>query len=569
MEKNKQQANEAVTQRVYYWEYDDGSVAALQFDDDCKKATALHGFPNLYNMHSFFSSSSNSKDRAIEFIKRKLHVGIGKDKKRLFRNANADEESMREGFEELKKMITSHTLHGNNAQVMNLLSLAMAGYVSRLLISNQEDRPLYFYRAPIIHVVGHKKDPCAGFEYLERIIESLSVDTSWDNKQIMTNPSVIPTNRPVDKITDCSYLSMTRDEQDTHCETQYRDTMVLIHPHFFPKAQWREFISRNVWASIFVFDESPVRDSDMIQNVDMNEIDLPEWNWNVEKVNALMNGYVDWLSYIQYSREYKKRWRFWTMAGEQVLYYSELIGAAQGKRKLQGSAREYRLLQIEALVAFLDFCFLTKIISTEERLTLIREWIGGLFPGYILPIIDIKKEEKRYKKELSENARMLAEFKKLIKRMLEAENSRYVRFVPKGEACAKSDAVDIERGPWAYLYWKVPQKIAGKPKIEPFRAVKIRKAELLALSKRFGLLTGGTEIDEVKNRINKNNKEKNYTTEEIEFIFRFTTERFKFEKITKEGNNNAVEGVILRLDRLSFLETDVLKHLQEQFPPEP
>lgn len=569
MEKTKQQAKETVTQRAYYWEYDDGSVAALQFIDDCKKATALHSFPNLEKMHSFFSSSSNSKDCEIELIKRKLHVGIGKVKKRLFRTANADVEAMRQGFEELKKMISAHTLHGNNAEVINLLSLAMAGYVSRLLILNQEDRPLYFYRAPIIQVVGHKKDPCAGFEYIEKIIESLSVDTSWDNKQIMTNPSVIPTNRPVDKITDCAYLSMTRDEQDTHCETQYRDTMVLIHPHFFPKAQWREFISRNVWASIFVFDESPVRDSDMIQNVDMNEIDLPEWNWNVEKVNALMNGYVDWLSYIQYSREYKKRWRFWTMAGEQVLYYSELIGAAQGKRKLQGSVREYRLLQIDALVAFLDFCYLTKIISTEEQLTLMFEWMGGLFPGYTLPPIDTQKVEKQYKKELSENARLLAEFKKLIKRILEEKNSRYVRFVPDGAACAESDVVDVENGPWAYLYWKVPRKTAGKSKTEPFRAVKIRKAELLALSKHFGLLADGSEIDEVKNRINKNDTEKNYTHDEIECIFRLSTERFKFEKITKKENKNAVEGVILRLDHLSFLEPDVLKHLHEQFPPEP
>lgn len=298
-------------------------------------------------------------------------------------------------------------------------------------------------------------------------------------------------------------------------------------------------------------------------------MNLPEWSWNVEKINALINGYVDWLSYIQHSDAYKRRWRFWAIVGEQILYHSELVGAAQRKRKLQGSEREYKILQIEAIFAFLDFCNLVRIISAEERLTLMRKWIGGLFPGYTLPPLDMKKEETQYKKELSENARMLAEFKKLIKRILEEKNSRYVRFVPDGAACAESDVVDIENGPWAYLYWKVPRKIAGKSKIEPFRTVKIRKAELLVLSKRFGLLAGGSEIDEVKKRINKNDTQKNYTPEEIGFIFRFTTERFKFEKITKEENNNAVEGVILRLDHLSFLEPDVLKHLQEQFPPEP
>lgn len=262
MEKTKQQAKEAVTQRVYYWEYDDGSVAALQFNSGCKKATAVQYFSNLQKMRSFYGSGSQRKANAVELKKRKLHVGIGEDKKRLFSSSNTDIEAMREGFTELKKMINIYSLPDDNSEVMNLFSLAMAGYISRPLLSKIEDRPLYFHRAPVVHVIGHKQDVCAGFEHLERIIMSLSVDTSWDGKQIIHIPAVIPTKCPVDNITDCAYFRMKRDEQKTRCEAQYRDTLVLVHPHFFEDAQMKRFIQRNAWASIFVFNEKwivPVR----------------------------------------------------------------------------------------------------------------------------------------------------------------------------------------------------------------------------------------------------------------------------------------------------------------------
>lgn len=544
-------------QRIFHWEYDDRLIGYIQCGPKGRKSHKSGIVKNEKELKELFKKDQENKPKFD-----KLHIlgGIDQNSWDIFDYMNIDRKAMREGLEELEKMLASFTKKESEQTVWNLFSYIMAGYVARYLNHKTQSQSLYFYRAPIVHIIGHKKDICAGFEHLQRFVESLVVDTSRDGDLIMENPTVIPTSRFVEQITDCAYMVYSDDKKDRVVPTQYRDTAVLLHPYFFAKKDWEEFIHRNPWATVLVFNEKLSDKFQLVQRVDLNELALPDWDWDIDKVNGLIQTYVQWLSFIQRSVEYKKRWYIWRNVAVNTLFRYELANAKNGIARIQGSEAELKLLQITAIFALLDFFKQNEIVSVGDGKNLCRDWFKKLLGWDNCFPERISQAEAQYKKEQDENEKLLQEFKDTIKYILETEDCKLVKYVPNGKLFADSDAVDIENGPCAYL--RMQKK--GKTE-ERFRAVWIRKDELVAFGKRTGLLEKGAKVGRVKEKCN-GKTDNPFDPDDIHFIYRFDGVRFKFKKCSESSHKNAVPGLILHFDELSFLDKDKWAKLKNMFP---
>ena len=271
--------------KVFYWEYDNKTVGHMLFGHKGRKS---HEFAIAANTEELKGHYGKDKAKRPKFKELSILGGIDQNSWDIFESMSIDREAMSDGLSELEKMLAAYTKSENEQTTWNLFSYIMAGYIARYLNHKTGSQSLYFHRAPIVQLVGHKKDVCAGFEHVERIVESLSVDTSRSGKLVMENPSIIPSTRPVDKIIDCAYMVYDNDKKERAAPTQYRDTAVLLHPYFFDKKDWEEFVHRNRWATILVFNEKLSDKLELVQRVDLNKINLPDWDWDIDKVNCLI-----------------------------------------------------------------------------------------------------------------------------------------------------------------------------------------------------------------------------------------------------------------------------------------
>ena len=538
--------------KVKYWVYDDGSAAALVFGENGKKSKELKNFESERKLREFF------KTKSAKLIKIEPTCGIDRFSGDIFAGINIDVEEAQSGLAELEKMLSAYTLKGKDAALWNLFSYILSGYLARLFgCRMQGERPL-FYRAPIVQIIGHNNDICLGYEHLARFVESVAVDTTKNRKIIFTNPTTIPSTCMVDEIKDCAYLYLEKDKEMRPAPTMYRDTAVLIHPYFFSPKEVELFVKRNPWASILVFDKKLKCENILVWTVDLNDLALPEWNWDVDKINSLMTSFFRWLSYTQISKDLCMCWFLWENVAQEVLFKNQLAKSSNRLPPMEGSERAYKILQIEALVAFIHFCFYNGVIDDVKRQELYSRWINGLLGNSYNYLATVVQQEKKHKAELDENSRILEDFKKIIKYILETQNGRFVKFVEWGEKFAGTDILDLQNGPWAQLFWVKPSEKKG----EHCRAVKIRKDDLKKLCKEKGLLNSGEDITKLVSNCNK----KVYAFNEIDFVYGFKNERFNFMHCTKPSNKEPVPSVVLLLDKLTFIDKNIRKSLENKFP---
>lgn len=244
------------------------------------------------------------------------------------------------------------------------------------------------------------------------------------------------------------------------------------------------------------------------------------------------------------------------------MFHYELANAKKGIKRIQGSERQLKILQISSIFSLLDYCYLNEIIDAATRDSMCKMWFGKLLGCSDFFPERINKIEEKCKKEQDENERLLREFKQLIKYILEEEDCRYVKYVPEDGYCGDSDVLDVENGPWAYLCMQKK----GKTKV-PFRAVKIRKDDMIEVGKRTGLLNEGSSVGRVKLKcISKKETDKPFDPGDVSFVHSFKTARFKFKKYTIAAHENPIEGVVLYFDELDFLNEDKWEKLKGMFP---
>lgn len=373
--------------KLRYWCYDDGSVAAALFNEENKASVELNMFDNIDKMELSYDLSQHPE---WDVGQTEFSCGICGNKYDVFSAASLDSDQLRDGLYQLEQMLDAYAIRDNAQPLWELFSYIMAGYVSRLFDSQTKRHSLYFYRAPIVWLAGHKKDVCGGFEHIERFVDCLAVDTSRDAKLLFYNPAVIPTKRSVDNITDCAYIVRKKDKAQRRAPTQYRDTSVLIHPYFFENKDLADFIQRNRWATVLVFNKKIDDECTIINKVNLNDIALPEWEWQEEKISNLIEKYTQWLSLIQYQENYKKVWLLWDNMSEEILYRAELAKSVQKGKRIQGSERASKLLQIKALIAFIHFCKESSITDAAGARWLRENWLGkllGVNKEHAIPIL--------------------------------------------------------------------------------------------------------------------------------------------------------------------------------------
>ena len=539
--------------KVTYWIYDDGSAAAMVFGKKGKRSKELKCFGSERELKEFFRSKQKYLMERI-----KPNYGIHRHAGDIFASTNIDLEELQNCFTELEKMLASYAMKGKESTLWNLFAYILSGYIARRFgCKVYGERPI-FYRAPIVRIVGHKKDICSGFEHLARLVKSMSVDTTKDQKLIFNNPPVIPSARIVDSITECAHICVERDKEERHAPTMYRDTAVLIHSYFFKKSDLESFISRNPWACILVFGKTVKNETNLVWPIDMNELSLPEWTWSLEHVNNLMTAFYQWLSLTIVSEDLRMRWVVWENVAEEILLKNQLAKSANRLPKMEGSERAYKVLQIESLFAFIDFCYLNRIIDDCKRKALLCDWINGLLGNGYNYVKTVVEQEKKYNAEEAENNRILEEFKLLIKFILETKDGDHVKFVGRGQKFAETDVLDIENGPWAQLFWTEPKDEKGKK----YRAVKIRKEDILTLCRANGLLNYGEDFGRLKNAFENNT----YSREKCDFICAFKNERFNFIRCTDPVNQKPVQSVVLYLDKIIFIDEKIKIKLVNKFP---
>lgn len=445
--------------------------------------------------------------------------------------------TLRDGYWGLHRMFSGYTKDGTPKEILSLFSLILSGYTARILLIKQKEPTLYFSRAPVVLIRKNKNDLCGGFEHLERIARSLIVDTGCSPDFRIKNPPVIPTKRRANRIEDCAYARFQSEHLKLRFPTLYQDTAVLIHSGFFANGMLQDFVERNKWCTVLLFNQSKVEWQQLLAEIDLDNMTMPEWNWDVAGVQYLMKRYVMWLNSIKFGKIPKKHIRVWKSAAEEVVQAYNLATVSTGCKMKQGSEWDLACLQMASLYSFICYLKWEKLLRKDSCQELFDEWADILLPG------SRRKEQAEISEKVvqehktEENTKIITDLEVLLTKILEYEGGDKVYPLKRAEKYYAGPDLDLEKHHWAFL---------GKMELdgEAVTVLRIRYKELLKLAEKFGLLKGNSTTQaEIKNAI-QNKKDQNY-------VHAMDTVRINFAK--KASNPT---GLTLIVENMTFLEDD-------------
>lgn len=406
------------TNRGLMWQYDDQSG---QVSERQKKAIVKTRRKSKEEYQTLLENTSGYKEL-------KIKSGIYRHEKRndLLINGIDDFEELKEGFQDINCLLKDYELAGNGKEMMKLLSAMLLGYTVRMFLGYSRNPDLLCSRAPVVLAHPNKQDFTGGFEHLAKIIECFAVDTSLDGKLHHHTPAVLPDYYFSETIDECAFLQTKGDKKKKKFPAQYRDTSVLIHSRFFKLSDIKEFVRRNPWATIIIFDRKKLDSSFVTIDVDMNLFDLSKRNWETMdsikqmlKIRALMRTFAYWLSDVHLRKNAVDRAKYWVKYGMVAGQRYNFAHMQTQQKRIQGSELRYLWLQVAALRSFLDFCYEVGIIDEERQEDTWNLWCNALLPGSRDVEIFKQSEEKRLEEERKIREEVMGLYENLLSSFIE------------------------------------------------------------------------------------------------------------------------------------------------------
>lgn len=457
------------------WKYDDSSGQVADF----KKKTIVKPRALTKDKYKEYAETN------ISAKKRSIKSGIYKNKSRidLLDGCSTDIDELKEGFQALTKLLGDYEITANAKEVIQLFSLILTGYTSELLLEYESCPSLFCSRAPVVLVERHKTDFTGGFEHLANIVRCLTVDTSSDGKLRHHNPVVLPDEFFCETIEECSYIRIKGDKSKRKFPAQYRDTAVLIHNDFFKKADIENFVHRNPWASIFLFNKKNAERHTASIKLNMNLMNLAVRNWDtIESIKAcvqihdLMKYFVYWLSEVYLREDISARVRYWIRFGINAVQRYNYAHVKTRERIIQGSEKRYFWIQAASLRLFLDFCTEEAIIDEKTQEEMWNRWCNSLIPGSRNEEIYEQEQEKQRQEKDNERNEVFELYEKLLKSFIESATDDMIGYRRK-----YAKTYDT-----AVYYRDRPSILFGEYKPEekkPFNCLIILKDDLTQFSK--------------------------------------------------------------------------------------
>lgn len=529
---------------MYYWKYSDGAYGSVLYNTETAVADRVQDYRNK----GVFLWSKNKNEKAgMETAELCFSSGITKENGKLTREAILlDDVALRDGYWGLHRMFSGYAKDGTPKEILSLFSLILSGYTARICLKKQKEPSLYFSRAPIVLIRKHRNDLCGGFEHLERIAQSLIVDTGYSTDFRIKNPPVIPTKRRVSRIEDCAYARFQSEHLKSRVPTLYRDTAVLIHGSFFSDGMLQDFVERNKWCAVFLFNKTKEEWPQLFAKVDMNAMSLPEWNWDMSGVQYLMKRYVMWLDSIKFGKNPKKNIRMWKSAAEEAVQNYNLATVSTGYKIKQGSEWDLACLQMASIYSFTQYLAWEELLDKESSKTLFVDWAETILPGSCSQEVAEQKENALTEHKKEENEKIIDELEELLTLIVEYEDGAKVHPLKRAEKYYAGPDLDLEKHHWAFL---------GKMEIdgENVTVLKIRYKEILKLAKKFGLLEGGSITQKAIKQAIK--KEKN-----LHYVHMMDNVRINFAE-----EANPPTGLTFIVENMGFLEDDTRNKILSKF----
>lgn len=528
---------------MYYWKYSDGSYGSVLYNTETAETDR---FREHRNKGLLLWSKNKNEKAGMETAELSFSSGITKENGKIYRKAVImDGVALRDGYWGLHRMFSGYTKDKTPKEILSLFSLILSGYTARMCLRKQKEPTLYFSRAPIVLIRKNRNDLCGGFEHLERIAQSLIVDTGYSTDFVIKNPSVIPTKRRASRIEDCAYARFQSEHLKLRFPTLYRDTAILIHSGFFSDGMLQDFVERNKWCTVLLFNQSKKEWQQLFAEVDLNNMSMSEWDWDVAGVQYLMKRYVMWLDSIKFGKNPKKTIRMWESAAEKVLQIYNLATVSTGYKIKQGSEWDLACLQMASLYSFIQYLAWEELLDIESSQVLFDEWAEIMLPGSCSREMVEQKKPALSGPIKEDKEDLISELETLITKILEYEGGAKVYPLKRGEKYYAGPNLDLENHHWAFLS---KMEIA----CEDVTVLKIRYKELLKLAKKFDLLKGYSTQVEIKNII-KNKKDQNY-------VHMMGTVRINFAKETSPPT-----GLTLIVENMNFLKDDTRNMIISKF----
>lgn len=374
------------TTDFFFWQYDDGTEAAVAIDPDDKKELYSKVFDDRTARKQYQERiRAQNEKKELEFEKNRLYINSG------LHHA----EPAVGNREEIAVAAKPHLLHmleacGQDlearAQMVQLFSALLAGYYFASLCF----KGIFAVEEPAINhapiLTCKLKDGVN--DLLRDIAESLCISTSDSNSKysygefIYTQPCCIPTSTADKKIVDCAYIELGRSSNKAFPASypaQYRETGVFVDTRFFPGTDLLRFQRRNRWAALILYgakDQSLITDPIRLDSTILSQYAYQD-NWNKSSVRTLILHFVNWLA-----RRFKQD-NIYAHYSQRLHSNLQIIRQHNQKR---GSIkiRKLKCLWLEAqLLAIEEFCLFgveAGCWSKEEGSILLAGWKHLLLP---------------------------------------------------------------------------------------------------------------------------------------------------------------------------------------------
>lgn len=386
------------TTDFFFWQYDDGTEAAVAIDQDDKKEIYSKIFDDKAARKQYQKRiQAQNEKKELEFEKNRLYINSG---------LNYAEPAVG-NRREISASAKPHLLRMLEAcgqdldartQMIQLFSGLLAGYYFAFLSLNNifpVEEPAINH-APVL--TCKLKDGVN--DLLRDVTESLCISTSNSNSKysygglIYTQPCCLPTSTASKKILDCAYIELGRSSNKTFPTSypaQYRETGVFLDTRFFPGADLLHFQRRNCWVSLVLYgakDQSLVTDPIRLDSMILSQYAYQD-SWDKSSVHALILHFVNWLTHRF------KQDNICAYYKQQLRNYLQIIRQHNQKRgsikirKLKCLWMEAQLLAMEEFILFgVEFgCW-----SKEEGFILLAGWKHlllsecGPYPCVLAPI---------------------------------------------------------------------------------------------------------------------------------------------------------------------------------------
>ena len=456
------------------------------------------------------------------------------------------------GFHALENMLQDYSLGGSAQEILRLFSMLLLGYTNKIFHKYATGHLLQCSRAPIVLVKQHKTDGCGGFEHLAHFVESIAVDTSVNELLQHHNPAVLPEEYCTSTLIESAYMQVSELSKKEKFPAVYRNTAVLVHANFFSGTDIRDFIRRNVWATVAVFGQKSLsKEGSACMHIDLNKMGLTQRNCDElcsieekEQIHDLMEAFVAWLAILRQKKKYRKSSViYWLDIGHQSVRKYHLAIASTKLPIMQGSERQYAVYQVAALRAFLDFCADMELVEDDVLEDTWNQWCNELLPGSRIVEVYRKQEAKKQQATEDRHEALLNSYEKLLKCFVEDATNSMITLKQDVDWESYNLEERFSNRPCVFMWHMRPTSA----NIESFLAVAILKKDLMTYSAEHG-----DEYGEAISYVwSKNMKKENLRP------YIHTNQNVTLKK------GLSPNGVVLKLDQLSFLDADTQHRLHK------